>query len=447
VPSGPPSDPAEASGVSGPVPTAPPADEQAADTNTEAPDLDARSEATDARRLTTRLPALDGIRGVFMVTVALFHAGHLSGAFFSVDIFFVLSGYLITLLLLDEHVTKRRIGLKRFWGRRVRRLAPAMIVTLTGSLLLIALVFGINALQFHLRQALLALVSASNFYEMESPTTIVTPYQHTWSLAVEEQFYLVWPLVVAGVLLIMRRSGRGSSASCAKALMVVAVAGAALSQWLMMSLHHGAKTVPRVYYSTDTRMAPILLGAALACLTTAYGFVRGWGRVLLEGAALLGVVAIIWSFIFVTRSANSTFEGGYVAFILIATIFVAAAAHPERGPIARFLSFRPFVWFGLISYGVYLWHWPLFFLLNESNTGLGEWPLLAVQMTLTTIIAALSFLFIEQPIRRHRRPFVGTGVPAAVRRAWSSIMSSPRQPDDEPGPSADDGAVTALVSR
>jgi peptidoglycan/LPS O-acetylase OafA/YrhL len=384
----------------------------------------------DARRLITRLPALDGIRGVFMVTVTLFHSGHLSGAFFSVDIFFVLSGYLITLLLLDEHVAHRHIGLKRFWGRRVRRLAPAMLVTLTGTLALIALVFGLPAMQDNLHQALLALLSVSNFYEMGSPSATITPYQHTWSLGVEEQFYLVWPLVVAGVLLLRRRSGRGDSASCAKTLMLVALAGAAFSQLLMIGLHDGPSTLARVYYSTDTRMAPILLGAALACATTAFGFIpNGRPRVLLEVAGLAAVVAIVWSFLFVNRPADTTFEGGYLVFIIIATIFLTAAAHPVRGPIAMFLSFRPFVLFGLISYGVYLWHWPMFFILNTNNTGLSEWSLLALQMAVTTVIATVSFVFIEQPIRRRHWPFTDTGVTPALRRVWSSINSSSSRPE------------------
>ena len=233
-----------------------------------------------------RVAALDGLRGLAVVAVLLFHAGYLDGGFLGVDLFFVLSGYLITALLLSEWRTRGTIGLSRFWRSRARRLVPALLlacfVVVIGSW-----VFRTPGSLAGLRGDLLGTVTyTANWRFILQGTSYWTnlgppsPLQHVWSLAIEEQFYLIWPLVVIG-LLRLRRNPR--------IILGVAVVLAAASS-IAMALSYSPSTTSRAYFGTDTHAAPILLGAALAALFAVRGTFRTrTTRRVLESAAALAL--------------------------------------------------------------------------------------------------------------------------------------------------------------
>jgi peptidoglycan/LPS O-acetylase OafA/YrhL len=221
-----------------------------------------------------------------------------------------------------------------------------------------------------------------------------SPLIHTWSLAIEEQFYVVWPLLVAALV-------RGCTSRIAATRVLVTSVVLAIASLVWMVVIFDPANPSRVYYGTDTRLASILLGAALAAWLAVRGPVRGpRARVVLEVAALAALVALSTAFARASGSSDVLYRGGLFACAIAVVLVIAAAVHPRSGPVSRLLSFRPFCRLGLVSYGVYLWHWPIYVVLNESRAHLTGWPLLALRIGVTLVIAAVSFRFVEQPIRR-----------------------------------------------
>jgi len=363
----------------------------------------------EARGLAT-IPALDGLRALAVVLVVLFHSGHLSGGFLGVDLFFVLSGYLITTLLLEEHARTGAIRLGAFWVRRARRLMPALALMIGATLVAVAVLFDVESVGANRNEAIASLLYVSNWWTLHEPAPFLTVFQHTWSLSIEAQFYLVWPIVLAVVL----RHGHDRRRAAATVL-ALAGAGVIAASVLMVLLHGGPDSIARVYFGTDTRAVPILFGAALASLP-ALGWLRAplartgvLGRASLGHVVDVGVVALVVLFLGVAsvtdRAGEGLWEGFYaIAICPVLTIVVAAAAR-TRGAFAAALSLPPVRALGLISYGVYLWHWPVLHLLNSQRLQLSEWPLLGAQATITVAIASASYVFVEQPIRHGRRPF------------------------------------------
>ncbi|HEV2309915.1 MAG TPA: acyltransferase, partial [Acidimicrobiia bacterium] len=237
---------------------------------------------------------LDGLRGAAVAAVVLFHAGHLVGGWLGVDLFFVLSGFLITSLLLEERAARDGVALGAFWARRARRLLPALFLMLAG-VGAYALVFAApNELSQIRADGLATLGYVANWHQIAHGTSYwdlfraPSPLQHAWSLAIEEQFYLVWPLVVVAVLA-WRRSVRG--------VLVAALVGAAASFAVMLLLYTPGADPQRVYLGTDARASSILLGAALAAAGAARWRVRSRaGRVALEVAAWAGLGWLAWAF-------------------------------------------------------------------------------------------------------------------------------------------------------
>jgi peptidoglycan/LPS O-acetylase OafA/YrhL len=340
---------------------------------------------------------LDGLRGAAVAAVVVFHAGHLVGGWLGVDLFFVLSGFLITSLLLEERAARGDVALGAFWARRARRLLPALFLMLAG-VGVYALVFAApNELSQIRADGLATLGYVANWHQIAHGTSYwdlfraPSPLEHTWSLAIEEQFYLVWPLVVVAVLA-WRRSVRG--------VLVVAVGGAAASFAAMLLLYTPGGDPQRVYMGTDTRASSILLGAALAALVAQ----RGWTprRVSRVGIEFVGVVALgflAWAWWRLSGSTPAVYEGLLLACSAAAALVIAAAAHPRRGPIAWLFSWRPLCALGLISYGVYLWHWPVDLVVTSSRVGVSGWPLTGLQAAITLVIALASYRLVEQPIR------------------------------------------------
>jgi peptidoglycan/LPS O-acetylase OafA/YrhL len=343
--------------------------------------------------------ALDGLRGLAVAGVLLFHGGHLSGGYLGVDLFFVLSGFLITTLLLVESSSRGSISLGGFWARRARRLLPAIAGVLVG-VAVYCLVFASPVELDQIRgDALATLGYATNWRAAFSHQDYwalfqaPSPLQHTWSLAIEEQFYLVWPLVFVGLLAWW---GRRTPA----AVLVVSLVGAAAST-IVMALLFDPDNQSRVYYGTDTRAAAIFVGAALAAALVHRGAVvsRG-GRRALEVAGFAGIAVLAFAWTTVTGRTAFLYHGGLLLFGVAAVAVIAAAVHPRPGPIARALSWRPLCVLGLVSYGAYLWHWPVFVVVDADRTGLTGWPLLGGRVAITLAIAAVSYHLLEMPIRR-----------------------------------------------
>jgi peptidoglycan/LPS O-acetylase OafA/YrhL len=381
--------------------------------------------ARDRPRRGNGIPALDGIRAVAVGLVLADHGGipGVSGGFIGVDVFFVLSGFLITSLLIEELGRTGAIDLPGFWVRRARRLLPGLIVMVLAVVVLREL-FPSNAVAAVRDDAVGAFFWVANWVFVFRDTDYFTqgdppsPLQHTWSLAVEEQYYVIWPLVLVAVvvalaLLTTRRDTKPKLRTVRMVVAGIALAGAAASavaSCLMVSTASTA-SLNRVYFGTDTRVQALLVGAAAAALLVAdwpalarYGSqIRPrWGRWIAQilpviGLMMLGVVAH-----FATGSAPE-FRRGLLIVVAVAAVFIVApVALEQRGLVARVLAFPPLVWLGMISYGVYLWHWPIFLALNGERTGLTGMSLFAIRAVATVTVAAMSWWLIEQPIKRWR---------------------------------------------
>jgi peptidoglycan/LPS O-acetylase OafA/YrhL len=348
----------------------------------------------------THQPALDGLRGLAVGAVLLFHGGHLRGGFLGVDAFFVLSGFLITSLLLTEARERGGIALGAFWARRARRLLPALACVLAGVALYAWLLAQPDELATIRGDALATIGYFANWRAIFTSRDYwalfrnPSPLEHTWSLAIEEQFYLAWPLVVA--VLVRGRRGRGAAQRVLATSVVLALASLA---W-MIAIFDPANP-SRVYFGTDTRIASILIGAALASWLAVRGPARSArSRAALQVGALgcVALVALAWTRL--SGSSDILYRGGLFVTAAATAVLIAAAVHPRPDGVGRLLSFRPLCALGLVSYGVYLWHWPIYVVLDQSRVHLGGWPLLGVRIAVTLAVATVSYRFVEQPIRR-----------------------------------------------
>ncbi len=350
------------------------------------------------------LPALDGIRAVAVVGVLLYHASvaWIPGGFLGVDVFFALSGYLITTLLLLERRDTNRIDLVGFWSRRARRLLPALFAV-TVFVIVYARFFADPVELSRLAgDALAALLYVANwrfiftnqsyFEQFAAPS----PLRHTWSLAIEEQWYLVWPIVVS----LGYRAGRHASRNWAIGLVAVAGVSALWMAWLF----HPDADPSRVFYGTDTRAQPLLLGAALAFALNERTLSRLTGYVL-EGLGAAGLLAIALLFHFGNDQAAWMYRGGYLLVACVTCVVIAIVVQPSPSVAKTALAFGPLPLIGRLSYGLYLWHWPIYVLLTEERTGRSGFTLLFLRLAVTGVVATLSYNFIEMPIRHgaHRR--------------------------------------------
>jgi peptidoglycan/LPS O-acetylase OafA/YrhL len=354
-----------------------------------------------AARSKQRAPGLDGVRALAVLVVMAFHEGirGIPGGFLGVDVFFVLSGYLITDLLVTQRARRRgRLDLRGFWTRRARRLLPALAVVLVTVTAAVAVVEPgqLGAL----RPALAAAVTySSNWYEAYHHVSYFAafgpppPLQHLWSLAIEEQFYLAWPLILGLVLLLAEtRRARAS----------VAWAGAAASALLMAILYTPGADPSRVYYGTDTHATALLVGSAialtwpLATMTTASGELTRR----LDFVGMAGLAVLAWAVGHFSGADAAVYPAGLVIAALAAAGLVLAAATP--GTIGALLSLPPLRWLGVRSYGIYLWHWPVIAIavaLTGQRTG-NVW-LWIIEAAAAIGLAAASWRWIETPILRN----------------------------------------------
>jgi len=354
--------------------------------------------------------------------------GFASGGYLGVDLFFVLSGFLITSLLLEEWCSSARIKLTAFWGRRARRLLPALFLVLI-AVSLYAVVNGrfssptsggaaidLSGLR---GDALATLFYVANWHSIFSHQSYFTqfstpsPLQHTWSLAIEEQFYLVWPLVIVGLL-------RWSPRRWRRVGLTLCVIGALASALAMAVLYHPGTDPSRVYYGTYTRAFDLLAGAAVAFLAAGRAQPGPRARSVLHAVAPVAVVVlgVFWATAGTAGGLPTTtmFWGGFLGCAVLAAIVIADVRLLDQGPLAQVLSLRPLRWIGTISYGLYLWHWPIFVYLNTARTGLAGAALTGARVGLTFAVATASYYLVERPIRRRRFSGLSSAVlvPAAV---------------------------------
>lgn len=374
-----------------------------------------------------RLPylgGLDGLRALAVGGVLLYHANAgLRGGFLGVEIFFALSGFLITALLLGEWRRDGRIDLPAFWGRRARRLLPALGLLLAG-VVVIAGVLPRGEIA-NLRQDIIAALGyVMNWHLIAEGQPYFDPLvrppllQHLWSLAVEEQFYLLWPPIFA---LGMRWLGRGKLR-----LATLALAGGAAM--LMARGYEPGADPSRLYYGTDTRIAGILLGAAFALEWAPWrepGKANRGAGLLLDGLGALALAGLLAGFIWGYASHPWLYRGGFAATAAATIIVIAAVSHPRARLLPLLLRWRPLRWIGQRSYGIYLWHWPVFMVtrpyLDVSLSGL---PLLALRIGGAVLLAELSYRFVERPIQRMGLRAAGRRIGAALAR----LAGSPGQP-------------------
>ena len=366
----------------------------------------AEAETRQHKRKSRYIPALDGLRALAVVAVIFYHlgAGWAQGGLLGVTLFFVLSGYLITGILVEEIERTGRIDLKNFWIRRIRRLFPAIVVVVAIVALLCALFNhplltkmrpDIPASLFWFQNWWYVFRDLSYFENLGDPS----PLTHFWSLAIEEQFYLIWPLVL---LLLYRVFGRKRKA-VGFVCLVLAVASAV---WMAV-LFNPEGDPTRVYYGTDTRAFSLLIGALLAFVWPSrraeyVGRVNA-GSGLLKGIDIMGIVAlaaIVVMMVLVDGMSAFMYRGGLVLTSFLTGIVMIALVMPD-GLLARIFSIGPLVWIGKRSYGMYLWHYPLILLLSPIDPAASghSWWFYLLVFALTFAVSGLSYRFVEDPIR------------------------------------------------
>ncbi|WP_422657879.1 acyltransferase family protein [Paenibacillus sp. EC2-1] len=352
------------------------------------------------KKETRYMPGLDGLRALALIGVMCYHWGFdfAPGGFLGVSIFFVLSGYLITDILASQWRNYGRLDLKDFWYRRFRRLLPAMFtmliivvtwVTLFDHTRLSSLRTDVAAAVTYISNWQFIFQDVSYFESFGPPS----PLGHMWSLAVEEQFYLLWPLIMLIGLYVFPRRGQ-------MLYFIVALAG--ISAITMALIYEPGSDPSRVYFGTDTRAFSLLIGAALAIVwpsfkrpSTTSSMVR-IGLDTIGTAALFLVIYMMWS---TDRYEESLYQGGMVILSLASAVVVAILAHPAS-ILGKIMGTRPLRWIGVRSYGIYLWHYPVLILTSPNGSPI-ENSLLhtSLQIAVSILLAALSWKYIENPIR------------------------------------------------
>jgi peptidoglycan/LPS O-acetylase OafA/YrhL len=359
---------------------------------------------------------LDGVRGIAILAIMAFHSGVPGldvGGYFGVDAFFVLSGFVITLILLREWDRTHAIRLGKFYAARARRLIPALLVMLIGVALYVAYVAPPGQYPGFRNDALSVLAYFSNWHFISIGANYFTRsaapslLTHTWSLAIEEQFYLVWPLMVIAVMWAARlQRTRGLAL-----LLCVSLGGVLASSGWMALLYRSGASQTRLYYGTDTHAQSILVGCALAVLLT---MIRegGGGDSLVPVAesrrarwvlSMIGVIAAVglaWQWTHVGNADPFAYQGGYLVGALMTALVLASISCAPSGPLAVALSMRWLRYVGTISYGMYLWYFPVFQYVDGSRTGYTGLTLFAIRVAIDMALATCSFFLIERPVRR-----------------------------------------------
>lgn len=428
-----------------------------------------------ARAVVPYLPGLDGLRAVAVVAVIFYHANHswLKGGFLGVEVFFVISGYLITLLLLAESTRTGRIDLREFWLRRARRLLPALWTLLVGVTVYVA-IFRHEELGNLRGDVVAGFTYVTNWFQVHTGSSYFSdfayvPLRHLWSLAVEEQFYLLWPLLMVVVTKVGRRrtpavglffllASVGIAVLCAWAYRAGPVGDIAQTPGQYFSfLGRDVSRIDFAYLSTITRMGGLFIGAALAVWWRPWSVARG--RIAHRGAALdtIGLVGLaalgimMWRFQNVVtgteegaRGYDLLYRGGFFLVGLASVAVIAAVTHPTAVLGRVVLGNRVFVWIGQRSYGLYLYHWAIFQFSRKLAGNELTMPQFIGLMAITLVVTELSYRLIETPVRkghfsrwlrswrgaetperrRHRQRMVAAGVVVAAFPVFAIVNLS-----------------------
>ncbi|MEF9936390.1 acyltransferase family protein [Carnobacterium sp.] len=348
------------------------------------------------------MSGLDGLRALAVIGVIFYHlTPHiLPGGFLGVPIFFVLSGYLISDLLIQEFEQNGKISLKQFWKRRLNRLYPAlvtMLILVTGWITIFE-----RSLLLNIRNMILtSLVYLNNWWQISQGAsyfdrfTTPSPFVHLWSLAIEGQFYLIWPVIVVFAIVFIKRNDW---------IFYTFIGVSILSALLMAILYVPGADPSRVYYGTDTRAFSLLIGSALAFIWPSTKLKKNLpnaGRVTLDAVGVLSLGLLIWLMVQLMDSDPFTYYGGIFIFSLISGILVAVVAHPATW-LAKLLSLQPLKWIGQRSYGLYLWQYPVMILyeVKVGDTSLHPLRHLIIQITLIILISEASYRFVEMPFKK-----------------------------------------------
>ncbi len=391
-------------------------------------------------------PALDGIRAVSVLAVLLFHGeiAGFDGGYVGVSVFFTLSGFLITSLLIAEHDVTRRIDVSGFYVRRAKRLLPASLLCIAAIAVLSAttdLFAGVATLQ---RDLLGGLFQVANWVFLAGDGSYqqlfadaagqASPIEHYWSLAIEEQFYWIWPLAFVGIA----RIGRTHRGRTIVVAMITAVF-AALAPVIAAVWGPDA-----AYWSTPARAAEILLGALAAFLVAGRTLSPRWHL-----AAAAALATLCATFVLFPAVGGPAYHGAMPLVGVVSALLIVGLQVP--GPARSLLSLSPFAWLGRISYGVYLYHWPVFVVLDSRRIDLDTVPLFALRMAVTLVLAQVSFTLFERPVRNGlaRRPreigLIALGTTAAV--AVAAVLVVPAGVGDYwgGGDTADAAAIDPVV--
>ncbi len=354
-------------------------------------------------------PALDGVRAFAVVAVLLFHAGvpGFDGGYLGVSVFFTLSGFLITSLLVNEHDQTGTIRLGAFYGRRLRRLLPASVVTIAAIVVASRVTDwfdGVASLRAHVLGAVFQvanwvfLAGEGSYQDLLADTGgTPSPLEHFWSLAIEEQFYWLWPVCMLGLLGVARTRRARTAAVGGITVAFMAAAPVIAAVW----------GPDAAYWATPARLSEILVGAWLAVVLS--------GRAVPTRSALLAPIAFMALAVAVVvfpAASGPAYEGALPLVAVASGALLVGLQAP--GPLRDVCALAPLVWIGKVSYGVYLYHWPVYVVLDADRTGLGELPLTIVRLAVTGAISAASYVLVEQPIRQARWSFRPTVALAAV---------------------------------
>ncbi len=361
---------------------------------------------THQQKHTDYLPGLEGLRAFAVLAVILYHLdipGLFSSGFLGVDIFFTVSGFLITAQLIRQFQTDGTIAIGNFYLKRARRLFPAVLVLLIFCILITE--WLVRDAAWRTRSDLLPalfyfsnwwqIFSEQSYFEMSGRPALL---QHLWSLAIEEQFYIAWPLLLLVILRHFRERG---------VLFVAASLALLSSGWMIyLSARYGypqSQDPSRIYLGTDTHTMGLFLGASLAAAWNPWKSHASPGtqvtRALTDFLGVICISALLWAMLFVTEYDRALYQGGFF-WVCLFSIGLVFAASQKDSTLSVWLSVRPLAWLGKRSYGLYLWHWPVFALLRpEFELSDNAWVQAAIRLTLTLILTELSYQLIENPVR------------------------------------------------
>ena len=340
----------------------------------------------------THVVGLDGLRGVAVLGAVAYHLGHLRGGFVGVDLFFVLSGFLITTLLLAR-TPSGTAGMRSWWARRFTRLTPAVAVVVIAVLVTFSTTVGVNW------DAIATLTWWQNWHLIAEGTSYwasdPSPLRHAWSLSIEEQFYLVWPLLLLGTLAVARRAQRRP-----EPLVAALAATLALASFLWAAqLSRVTEDLSRIYFGTDTRAGALLIGCAAAAVArmTKFDDPTRPAPPALNAAAVLATIALVGLSLQLSADMVIAYRGGLALAAVASLVLVATVT--RSGPFATAMSVAPLAWLGVRSYGLYLWSWPVQLAVEEHLDGLPRYVSSVLIVAVSIVLADVSLRIVETPLR------------------------------------------------